>query len=738
MDFRTAQRNLELVNQNAEKDDLDDLEANVNTSIEMDEEIIGTQVPLAMFSDDDIDPMDSANSSQHSQVFSQKLASNNEIRFDEVQLQTTDLALDNKNTAMTTKIIDQVKDNLNLELSKGNDSDQNSIIIIPDGLHKAGSDPTDDNMDNLMNNNMNNNMDNNMDKNIDSNMDNNMDSNMDDNMNDDTGDNIGDNRDEIFMNTQIQGRLDDFEKEKLLKSSLKSTLNHFKYPRFDSPSIGNSKENIGELKKSPAKSRQSKLKLQKSNNDKKVSRAERVLKLLSGKHSKVRDIISIQRNIEAKKTKASKTSQNSMKFDIYNEQEWKQITQLIFEAFPKVKEFEMKEVYHYIYGEEQEVASGNMWEASQTPLLSLHEERKGDEYNYDKYIHRLPIYSQPSNVDVVSLSQVMNDKSFSEFKFQSQSDEYVEVQDSTDDEVFEIIPMRSPSKSVINEVETENEMLKFPPILRPPSQKGDQPILDATTLIPNTNFFNGVIDLTQESFKAVNSLISPVKTDYIEATEITQVQVPASRNITLQRENQSNLDLNETHYNTVNLTQDNSITYQFYGDRKKVLDNNFNIELIEKYQIEVGDSEDENNDDLIEPSIIEIKVRPNTPTSSPNKSVKEIITSQSMKKLRENMKTIGLKPLKSKEKMIEALTVASQVFDADDIGLHTQREEVYRHLTLLVKQIPSLLEKIYTFEPVFIEDLVSQLADSSPFVEHIDEVTIREWADKQGICLRKN
>ena len=550
---------------------------------------------------------------------------------------------------------------------------------------------------------------------------------------------------EVFMSTQIQGRIDDYEQE----NSLRSNLIQFKYLQENEVLESSYKKEPIKVVKPPRKSAAKRSKTLVKNitqyniENFEISRAENVLKLLSGKHNKVRDMISVQRNIEnnLKSKKSNKTK--VVTYDTYNAEEWKHIFQLILNKFPSTNQKEVNQVYHYIYGDDQETQYENLWEASQIPFSSM---REGNYDEDSQYARMLP--NRRSHLDrkiaVMSLSQVMDDKSVSGIELEktdmNQEDmQVIEVPDSTDDEFSIIIPVNMESEHSDGEVVGENQ-------ISDDTVQTDAESSDTQFFTANGNIFDGVIDLTQGSFKAVNRLISPVKiaSKTYEPKQLPQdVQVPATRMTTVQ----SYTKLEQTPrkaspLKTLIATPTTTIMYQMEKQKFqsiKELNTTFAkyITSIDQYDIDVGDSE-EDKDFSDGQCMVEINVPNVTPPTSPGHYVQNIISSQSVQKLRESMKTIGLKPLRSKAKMVEALSVASRVLETDEIGQIGQRQEIFDHLTTLTRELPELLEKIYRFEPVTVEELVLQLIDLNPFIDNIDESTIKEWADSQGICIRKN
>ena len=124
------------------------------------------------------------------------------------------------------------------------------------------------------------------------------------------------------------------------------------------------------------------------------------------------------------------------------------------------------------------------------------------------------------------------------------------------------------------------------------------------------------------------------------------------------------------------------------------------------------------------------KIKPHS-KSSPVRSFNDFELSE----LRKTMKILGLKPARSKSDMLASLESASQVLSQDTITSDS-RLEIYGYISSLVEESPELLEKIYTLQPILMNDLVAILSKRDPFMDCIDEPTIRDWADRQGVTIQ--
>lgn len=469
----------------------------------------------------------------------------------------------------------------------------------------------------------------------------------------------------VLLSTQVQSRLDDVEHEESLKNRLKG----FKYEEEEVIEKRNAN-------KAPRVKRKKAIRKKKQKNIDEYgdSKGGKLLKQLSGKHRKVKDMINSQR----RPTGVRGQSQ----YDTYNAEEWTFIHQRIQERFPQSEASELKQVFHHLYGETQ---NSDLWTASQQPPEGddsvLEPVRAAEAAEAEK--------AGGNNVKVLTLSQIMSDKSLVEPDDDDDDDDSSTIPDSTDD-ASTYIPM------------------------------GDADRVSTQFYTPRTTLPDEIIDLTQESFKVVRSLISPLKN-----TETPLVQVPATRTSTIL-----------THAKLEAPTTDPAKCIVFRLPKKQVallidkLSGDFNVsynEATEQNPI-VLDTEVED----IDQCTAYLQPKAQSPTKAVNSNSQ--LATKSAQKLRQSIKVIGLKPSRSKSQMIASLEAASQVLDSSVTELE-QRQLIYQNLTTLVHACPTLLERIYTFQPISVEDLLARLVQANPFVDQIDELTIRTWADLQGICL---
>lgn len=463
---------------------------------------------------------------------------------------------------------------------------------------------------------------------------------------------------DIFVCTQIQSRLDDLEREESMKGGLK----RFKYEHEECVEV---KKAIEVKKGKPVKKRQ-----QKSIDEYGESKGGKLLKQLSGKHSKVKSIIESQRRQTSVRGRAHS------QYDTYNAEEWGHIYRKLLERFPQSEPGEMKQVFHHLYGEDQ---ATDLWVASQQPPVGE---------NSILEVVEPPEQMESHGINVLTLSQVMSDKSVI---VEPDDDDLSTIPDSTDDTCTHI---------PIEDADAERASTQF--------------------YTPRTTPAEEIIDLTQESFKVVKSLISPLKN-----ADTPMVQVPATRTSTVLACAGKGPCSDPAKCLIMKLPR------RELTQLREKLSGRFDINTIEpteEFPV-VHDTEAEELDHCT--AYLNPKMR--SPIKVPVVSASKL-TTHSAQKLRQSIKMIGLKPSRSKSQMIASLEAASQVLDSTATEVE-QRQLIYDNLTKLVQASPSLLERVYTFQPINVEYLVSKLIQANPFVDQIDELTIRAWADSQGICL---
>ncbi|QLG74495.1 hypothetical protein HG535_0G03780 [Zygotorulaspora mrakii] len=528
----------------------------------------------------------------------------------------------------------------------------------------------------------------------------------------------------IFINTQVQGQLDDLEQENIMKSKLRQF--DYNLDSSQAKSILKSWPAVKSRTSTRTKKRvQSGAKSVTQTNIEGHSKSEVLLKKLSGKHSKIKDILKTPQLSKSVNNKRGKKT--PIKYDIYNAQEWNHIYQRLMETFPQTKYKEVGEVYHFLYGVEG--TKQDLWTSSQLP----------PDDSYKDQCMSSPSGSpmkESQQATIMSLSQVMSDDFVGE-KLEENHGQGSQKYDEASQSPFEHRTNELTSEDPINQPDEEyddddhisivsdttDESFPVPPVKSENPYKGTLTNFGAPPILPPPNT-EGIIDLTS-SFKAVQCLISPLKSD-----ETTSIQVPATRNPTIRASPKIWSDEPRMGANMIRL----KMRKIQLSSAKEYFSRLFEMHLIDA-QTNVPDTEAEDNDEDF--CVIDLEPIAENSRDGQEFHLNSQILSQSAAKMRQNLKEIGLKPSRSKSEMIASLQAASQVLDAST-DTKEQRKEVYDLLTTLVQSSPSLHEKVYTFQPIVLKDLIKQLAAANPFVDHLNEPIIREWADMQGICLRSS
>lgn len=467
---------------------------------------------------------------------------------------------------------------------------------------------------------------------------------------------------EILVSTQVQSRLDDVLQEEALQDELK----RFKYDDGSNCKIVKTLS-VSRKRKATRRSQQSKLV------DFSQTKAGQLLKRLSGKQKKVKDLV------DSKGKRGKVGTRSVSQYDTYNAEEWEFIHRKLLEHFPHSDSGDVNEIFRHLCRPPQSCNENALWIASQVPpdvTASVPEMESNVEGAGDR---------GGQETRVFTLSQVLGDDDKVDPEPVDIDDDST-VPDSTE-EVSICIPI----------AEVDRTSTQF--------------------YTPRTSLAEEIIDLTQESFKVVKSLISPLKDE-----ETPLVQVPATRTSTIL-----------THVKLTSKDPDLSkcvkmvIPRSQTGLLKEKLSREFDFRCPEEDLI-MSDTDDCEHI----PAYLHRKS-----DQSPSKQAllsRSRFASQSAQKLRKSIKAIGLKPCRSKSEMIASLEAASQVLDASATELE-QRHLIYNNLTDLVYSCPSLLERVYTFQPIPVTDLVARLTEANPFIDRVDEPTIRMWAEGQGICL---
>lgn len=466
----------------------------------------------------------------------------------------------------------------------------------------------------------------------------------------------------VFVSTQVQSRLDDALQEEALRNGLK----RFKYDTGEDGRSG---------MKTAVTRKRSQKRSQKSVGE---SKTGQLLKRLSGKQSKVRDMVESQKR---RKTGTRSASQ----YDTYTAEEWHHIHKKLLDRFPQRESDDVRGAFCYLYGPDS-YSESDLWEASQRPPSAEGAVSEAQFKSVDK--------AESCDVKVLTLSQVMCD---------NVKTEDAEADDAPCDNV-EPGDDKSDDASTIPD-STDEISIRIP--------IGETDRASTQFYTPRSSPAEEIIDLTQESFKVVKSLISPLKDE-----ETPLVQVPATRTSTIL-----------THVKEFDLKTclKMLVPKDQFASLKEKLSHAFDIAHEEQFIM--SDTESEEPETF--PVYLQRKIR-SLPSRSCTPSSR--FATQSAQKLRQSMKAIGLKPCRSKSQMIASLEAASQVLDSSCTE-RQQRLLLYDNLTKLVYSCPSLLERVYTYQPIPLSDLLARLTEANPFMDYVDEPTIRTWADNQGICL---
>lgn len=654
---------------------------------------------------------------------------------------------------------------------------------------------------------------------------------------------------DVFLSTQVQGRIDDVEAEERYKGELKSALDRFSYTQEQEQEELQQPQEEQERKqkqkrKQKRKQRQGPLpsarvasrsqrpskRREKSNRIKSITqfntesfqqernkdRTRTLIALLSGKRTKIRDVIE---RLELEKEQERPTQAEV--FSTYNEEEWKSILHTLRENFPHCEKSEIRSLHRCIYG-----SDAGVWHSSQLPPEDM---LVAEDQDFQAGLEVLD--EQRGSQSVFTLSQLMeaertglgedeeplpNDEvrdltkplliqnnfaktqSQAEFQFDFTGDELFQTDVRAVAEEYDVDPPGQTTvfseddvdgpdlPSVISDTTDNGSFIEIDDEI---TQKFKQRVLDAqnggrlqdtdehsqpelhqnfnlhavslkkpssVNALTNSRAFSSqicqlpeiqtlrrspsriaindqLIDLTQESFKAVASIVSPVR----RASQ-KEIQVPATRTTTMNEV--ENLECKR--HSDPSRTQSKTIRFKIYKD-SKLLDN---LPLLEEFETRIvedneaiKDSEDDGDYSVLELEPRSCPVEEVVAASEPGIVSEELIaqdippTLPSTQVLRESLKTIGLKPCRSRTQMLEYMDIVSQNLNSqNDMD---KKQEIFNELNSLVEQTPAILEKVYTFEPLSLVELSGLLAHKNPFLDYVDESTIREWADRQGICF---
>lgn len=636
----------------------------------------------------------------------------------------------------------------------------------------------------------------------------------------------------IFLNTQIQSRLDDADE----KTALKTQLSQFKYPQEETRSLS---EPLLLKRLNSITNAQSSIPKKRRKTSPKASKAINLMEMLSGKHKKVKDIIKTNKMTKSK----SKTSRkvNKEVYDIYNEEEWNALKKLLLDKFPENTKEDVQDMFHYVYGEEEANTSNDitnprvdMWSASQQQLVG------SQKVSQDSFIDNHETISQ--RINFLSLSQVMEDTSINHgdtVDLVEEKNEKIEVEDKLIPVDSDIVINSSHSENLASNIEPTKDVVVIKEdttVLDKNSETPELTILDEIirdnkeysviydsmddsdeqfyiihdkeryelkrrlgfdnhqkkekTVIPNLNPginlghtplmpFSAIspakdetiIDLTQGSFKVNNELVSPIKSvvsDLVQkeaSQKENEVQVPATRTGTFNKSSQKMENVTNTSFPDIALAikqelidklnnrhngfiiksaftgNPTDVVYDSYEDEEEKINNRKGWIILsqeDKSGVTSALSNINTESDASVEESIEMALK-ETPEDGEN----DIWLSQSAKDIRTNIRQLGLKTARTKSEMIESLQFASQIAKSQDVGDTPDlspgtRKNIFNHLTQLAKQLPSVvLEKFYTFQPIPVTELTEMFVGMDPFVKRIEEQTIKEWAEQNGISLRQ-
>lgn len=550
--------------------------------------------------------------------------------------------------------------------------------------------------------------------------------------------------DHVFINTQIQGRIDDEER----LEAVKRQMSKFKYQdskiQDDTSSRSETTNSISKKTspvkrnikktKSPAK-KVTKTKGTAKKGTKMVnSKSYNLLQQLSGKKSKIRQIIQDDPKLE---------------FDTYNEKEWDQIKlklQGLVQNDDGVCDY--NEVFEYIYGDLE--PSQSMWDASQQKLVK--KELPASTGNNAIVIDDMQDNNDDrEGVQVITLSQLMeNSKESIKEKVAMNENEIDLTQRSIDSKANSILVVSGDGNKItkemsdIKEISNTGETEDFDEIKEIQAiviDEKPEPSDNVSIIYDSMDEFETLIPLVDDQLKTkpINKTTGKFSVEYRaqqvfnrETISTNEIQVPATRSTTMTKScTQSNraLDVNIIMSKSQDIA---TITNQFtiIDDTAMIMDSDEEFDT-NKYQ-------------LLHLRLDFLPIDQDFNTRKPTTNLTysrettfitkmdEDITNSPAKVIRQNLKSLGLKTSNTKNEMLESLQIASQkITNAESIN------DIYDYLTQTVKSMPDLLEMIYTFQPIRLSVLIKRLIEQDSFIGHIDSMTIRDWTDQQGISIQQ-
>lgn len=262
--------------------------------------------------------------------------------------------------------------------------------------------------------------------------------------------------------------------------------------------------------------------------------------------------------------------------------------------------------------------------------------------------------------------------------------------------------------------------------------------------------------VTEESFNIPN-LISPSKSSPLR-TQITETQDSQSLYCTA-RQSSANSPIEKIQY------EKTTSAVKFKGKVNAKSSSpfvNYQTRVIptKRDQTEIPDSSDDENDiSIIEitrtvkkpkKSILQVPSSPGVTSPLKSKSTKasqtivdEEYDQISTEELKRKIIQYGLKPAKSRIKMIQSIKEVTSFLKEDTLVKLSQSQnitdsqnmvkvDVYKTIDEVILDNPKILEKIYTFEPIETKELNDFL--NSKGITLSTEM-LKDWCDRNSICL---
>ncbi|SCU94085.1 LADA_0G06414g1_1 [Lachancea dasiensis] len=603
-------------------------------------------------------------------------------------------------------------------------------------------------------------------------------------------------KEDVLLSTQIQSKLDEVESQSAMRKNLSQYA--FDNPTISSKESGSSilEKQVGITRKRTVKARTSKRRKNVASGVRSITqyntenfesardreRTRQVITLLSGKKTKMKDILGRLDTDKAAKLQPKRPEQ----FSTYDSREWLHIRRLLTERYPRCPTSQVKAVFEYVYGDHDE---NHVWYASQKPPVDA-----------GHNVSQTP-YSVSESPLVLTLSQALEDseeripsRAMDPFTYNVSYDTRDAsecILNTTDESQSEIpicddtapfvqaqmpqsylldpsqIGLLTTNEEISIESKEQARELRFPKMAHladsglesvggssaklTGERSGDSApdSLPRRTSLVKLAERDELIDLTQESFSVVTSITSGYR---------NEIQVPATRTATIN----SRLAASSAPSNPMSFGCRSPAHHLEFRICRNLSLSDVLVQLGNCSQAQwnileshLNDSEEEeNNYDILNLSFNATQVEPNsehkfscsdlgngssssTETNSPRqKRICSIHSAPplSAQHLRQRLRAIGFKPKRTRSAMLDQVELASQHLIGDT--QEKQYQALFEQLTTIVEQNPVLLEKVYTFEPIVFPDLIKYLMKSHPLVDNLEESTVREWADLMGICLR--